>query len=234
MYHSQAGLAISIVAHTARPYLFHKCIKCHPGVIRDRPRNAETVAKGLGKTATGGHSPLRVRVPSLAVSHRNPKPQNTEGEQTTSGCFGSLSLAVCTRKILGSSLWTFARGEGRGSASGRKLTHCRRQDRNQVCQRKGQECRSRFLATRCSGAEPKARRAGLPKCCTCAAASRSTPSASSRSGDTPGGAPRQDTAKEGTYTSKNWQGTHVGRFQPATPACEPIAKVKACAAKRLR
>ena len=37
------------------------------------------------------------------------------------------------------------------------------------------------------------------------------------------------------HTKKDWrQGTHVGRSQPATLACEPVARVKACAAKRLR
>ena len=162
--------------------------------------------KGLGKTATGGHSPLRVlgSRPWLFLteirSHKPPKANR------------QLSLAVCTREVLGSSpqagSLVFARGGGGGPASGRGGSP-KPQTGDQVRQRKGQECRGRFLATRGSGAEPKARRAGLPKCCTCAAASGiravrkykcrlSTPAASSSSGDTPGGVPRQGTAKGGT------------------------------------
>ena len=126
----------------------------------------------LGKTATGGHPPLRV--PTLAVSSSKANPTTTQ--QTNVRVLGSLSLAVCTCEVLGSSplaviLVSLQGGGPQGlHQAGGACPVCRRRVIKSASE-KGTECRGRFLATRGNGAEPNARRSGLPRCCTCAAAS---------------------------------------------------------------
>ena len=131
----------------------------------------------LGETATGGHSPLRV------LGSRPWPGCFSEGEQATSGCLRPCSwLFALTRSLdpLPWLTWFLHGGKAKNphQAGGAHLSCCR-----QVIKSASEKGRSvGAMATRGSGAEPKARRAGLPKCCE----------------ETPGGVPRQDTAKGGT------------------------------------
>ena len=80
-------------------------------VIRERTpihgeRNAGTIARGAKENSCGwATASLGTRLPFLAVSHRKPKPQNTEGEQATSGCLGLCSCLFVLARSLGSLPW---------------------------------------------------------------------------------------------------------------------------------
>ena len=72
--------------------LLHKYVKCHSGVIRDRPaihgtRNAETVAQRARQNGNGWASASSgTRVPTLAVSSKK-EPNQTTNQQKRQGAW---------------------------------------------------------------------------------------------------------------------------------------------------